>query len=261
MLNKKIRYGQVACTLLAGLGVSVASACQNGDTRCHRSDLSASSFSPYVFSLSAGPVWAHGLKMQSYYLEPELFKTFTVTPHSNVLADGELFFGVKRAMGSRFESQVGLTVATTSAASISGDVWDDGSPTFNNYFYSYRAQHTHVAVKAKILADVAHLCKPYVSGSMGAGFNQLSSFSSTPTIEEAVPMPNFRSHTQTALTFTVGAGVERDLSKNWQVGLGYEFADWGPGHLSRGPGQTSSSGPSFNHFFTNGLMFNITYLA
>ena len=217
--------------------------------------------SSYVFSISAGPVWAVNLKNQSFYLEPELEKMFTVNNHTNTLADGELFFGVQRDLSTRFQGQLGLAIALTSSASFSGDIWDDANPLFNNYIYSYRAQHTHVAVKAKVLTDVGHYFKPYVSASAGAGFNYLSSYSSISTNLEAAPVPNFRSHTQTALTYTVGAGIERTLSNHWQAGLGYEFADWGPGHLSRGPGQTTAHGVSFNHLWTNGLMFNITYLA
>ena len=41
----------------------------------------------------------------------------------------------------------------------------------------YHIRHTHVAAKGKLLADVGFPVKPYVSGSLGIGFNQSNLFS------------------------------------------------------------------------------------
>jgi opacity protein-like surface antigen len=217
--------------------------------------------SHYVATLSLGPVWTIPVKSQTYALEPQLTKTFTSTGHTNTLIDGELFLGVERNYCPKLDAQFGLAVGATSSTKTSGEVWDDGNPTFNNYTYKFRAQHTYVSVKGKLLTDVGYRLKPYLSGSAGAGFNYVYGFSSGPTSSLAVPVPNFRSNTQTAFTYTVGAGVETAVYNNFRAGVGYEFADWGQGHLSRGVGQVGSSGPSFNHLFTNGLMFSLTYLG
>jgi len=69
-------------------------------------------------------------------------------------------------------------------------------------------------------------------------FNHAYSFNNTPTIFEALPNANFSSNTETAFTYTLGAGVQRVINQHWQVGIGYEFADWGKSKLSRAPVQT-----------------------
>ena len=122
-------------------------------------------------------------------------------------------------------------------------------------------QHTHVAVKGKLLADAGFWLIPWVSGSLGVGFNDAHGFHSAPLIFEALPTPDFSSHTQTTFTYTVGAGVQKALNAHWQVGAGYEFADWGKSSLGRAPEQTQNSGLALNHLYTNGVLFNLTYIA
>jgi len=67
--------------------------------------------------------------------------------------------------------------------------------------------------------------------------------------------------TKTAFTYTLGAGFQRALSQNCQIGAGYEFADWGRSHLDRAFRQTLGNGLALNHLHTNGVLFNITYIS
>jgi opacity protein-like surface antigen len=100
-----------------------------------------------------------------------------------------------------------------------------------------------------------------VSASLGIGFNNAHDFQNTPLISQAVTMPNFASNTDTSFTYTLGVGLQKALNSHWQVGAGYEFADWGQSQLSSASGQTLNSGLSLNHLYTNGVLFNLTYLA
>jgi opacity protein-like surface antigen len=211
--------------------------------------------------LSAGPAWQSAGTTQTFYLTPDIEKTYTANKAARALFDGEFFLGLQKQLTQTIQGQLGLAVAATSDASLSGDIWDDAVPQFDNHTYSYKIQHTHVAVKGKLLADAGFWLIPWVSASLGVGFNNAYGFHSTPTIFEALPTPDFSSHTQTALTYTVGAGVQKALSSHWQIGAGYEFADWGKSSLGRAQGQTLNSGLGLNHLYTNGVLFNLTYIA
>ena len=180
---------------------------------------------------------------------------------THALLDGEVFLGIQKNLRDKLEGQIGLAVATTANAGLSGDIWDDADPQFNNYTYSYQVRHTHIALKGKLLADRGYVLTPWISGSVGVGFNQAHDFSNTPSISQAVAMPNFSSNTQTSFTYTVGAGVQKALNQHWQLGVGYEFADWGRSQLGRASGQTVNNGLSLSHLYTNGFLFNLTYLA
>ncbi len=105
------------------------------------------------------------------------------------------------------------------------------------------------------------MLKPYVSGSLGVGFNQAYHFNITPTIFAAVPAPNFTSNTTVAFTYTLGIGLQRAINAHWKVSAGYEFADWGKSQLGTALGQTLGAGLSLNHLYTNGIQFSLSYCA
>lgn len=216
---------------------------------------------PWVATLSAGPVWENGGQTQTFYLTPSILKSYIANQFTQTLFDGELFLGLQKTFSQSIKGQFGLAVAATSNAGLSGVIWDDADQDFDNFTYTYNIQHTHVALKAKLLADKGYWLIPWVSGSIGVGFNNASSYHSTPIIFEAIPTPNFSSNIQTSFTYTVGLGVQKWINSNWQVGLGYEFADWGQSALGKSQEQTINTGLTLNHLYTNGLLFNLTYLS
>ncbi len=214
-----------------------------------------------VASIAAGPVWARDCETQTFYLAPEIEKTYASRKSTNALASGELFVGLQKSLTSQWLGQLGLAAATTGNAKLQGVIWDDADPEFNNHSYQYKIRNTHVAVKGKLLLDKGYWLTPWVSASLGVGFNRAHDFTNTPLIFEALPNPNFTNHTKTAFTYTLGAGVQKSISEHWQLGVGYEFADWGKSELGRAHAQTMNSGLALNHLTTNGVLFNLTYIA
>ena len=215
----------------------------------------------WVGTISAGPVWESAGQTQTFYLAPNIIKTYAASNATHALADGEIFVGIQKDLPKALLGQLGIAVAVTSDAKLSGSIWDDTDSTFNNYSYSYQTQHTHVALKGKLLADRGYWLMPWVSASLGVGFNDAYGFQNTPLISQAVTMPNFASNTETSFTYTLGIGLQKVLNSHWQAGVGYEFSDWGQSQLNRASGQTLNSGLSLNHLYTNGVLFNLTYLA
>lgn len=217
--------------------------------------------SSWVAALSAGPAWQNAGETQTFLLTPEIEKSYVADKTSEALFQGELFVGRQNAIPYNLQSQLGVALVATSNASPSGIIWDDADPLFANYLYNYKIQHTHVAVKGKLLADNGYWFIPWLSASLGVGFNQSYVFNDTPRIFQAIPNPHFTSHTNTAFTYTVGAGFQKVLTTHWQAGVGYEFSDWGSSNLGLAAEQTLNGGPRINHVYTNGLMFNVTYIA
>lgn len=215
----------------------------------------------WVSTFSAGPAWQGSGKTQTFFLTPDIEKTYTANKATHALFDGEFFIGMQNSLSQSMQGQLGLAIAATSNASFSGMIWDDADPQFDNYTYDYKIQHSHVALKGKLLADMDYWLIPWVSASLGVGFNHAYSFHNTSTIFQALPNPDFISHTETAFTYTLGVGVQTALTGNWSAGLGYEFADWGKSHLGRAAGQTMGDGLSLDHLYTNALLFNLTWAA
>lgn len=252
-MNRKV-YSLAICTGLFGLLSQGASA----------EFLDGSSFScwlqsHFIAAVSAGPTWASGGREQTLFLTPDIEKTYTTNHASRTLGEGELFLGLQQEIADNLGAEYGFAIGAASETRLSGNIWDDASPEFNNYTYRYHLQHSQVVVKGKLLADLGYIVKPWVGASLGVGFNKASDFTNSPIIYEAVAMPNFSSLTTTAFTYAISLGLEYQLSPRWQAGVGYEYADWGESNLGRAPGQTSSSGLTLSHYYTNGLLFNLTF--
>ncbi len=266
MRFKRVIQLRIIVTSLLCLGVQIVSASQLADPSISKAQPHRNQF-PYVVSLSVGPVWSMGGETQTMTSAPQTIRTYTANTSSNTIVDGELFLGIQPALKQKLfhryplHEQLGLAVATTSNANIFGTIWDDADPAFNNFTYNYHIIHTHIAVKGKLLTEITHKIHLYISGSLGVGFNQSRNFTNQPTIFEAITIPNFTNNTTTAFTYTVGIGLQRALTEHWQLGIGYEFADWGQSQLSRAPGQTLGGGLMQNHLYTNGLLFSVNYLA
>jgi opacity protein-like surface antigen len=206
-----------------------------------------------------GPGWEAAGQTQTINLAPDVVKTYTANQPTNVFPSAELFVGLKNALPKQLEGQLGLVLITTADATLSGNVWDDGMAEFNNYTYQYNVTRTAVGLKGKLLGQWGSPIIPWISATLGMSFNQAHNFSSTPTIFEAVAMPNFASNTTTAFTYAVGIGGQYQLKPNWQLGAGYEFSDWGKSQL--GSAGNTSNGPSLSHLYSNSLLFNLTYVA
>ena len=213
-----------------------------------------------VFMLSGGPAWGSPGDSQTLALQSDIEKRYVANKTNQAIGTGEVFFGVQRAIKANLNGQLGLAVSATSNFGLNGDIWEDGNSAFNNYFYQYQVNHVGVMAKGKLIGEISPLIQPYLSAGVGVGFNRSHDFTITPRIFEEVPAPDFQSNTATAFTYTVGVGLQRTLTKHLQVGIGYEFADWGQSSLSRTAGQTAGSGLSLNHLYTNELLFSITYL-
>jgi opacity protein-like surface antigen len=217
--------------------------------------------SSYVVTLSAGPALSNNGHTQTISLQPDLEQTFAALNTSQLLASGEIFIGVQKELNYRHAAQFGLALAASSNANLNGDIWQDADPDFNNFSYKYQISHAHVAVKGKFLADFDTIVKPYMSVSLGIGFNRAHDFSVTSKLFQQIVPPAFQSNTTNSLTYTVGAGIQKDLNEHWQAGLGYEFADWGSSQLARASGQTINSGLSLSNLYTNSLQFYASYIG
>ena len=214
-----------------------------------------------VFAISGGAAWPTGAKAQTLLLAPEIEKTYTVESVESTAVDSEFFGGLQYAWSDRWQGQLGFSVVTLSNIKIEGDIWDDADPLFNNYSYTYQVRHNHIALKGKLLGDFDYRLIPWISASLGIGWNFAHNFNNMPTIPEAVSSPNFEDRTQTALSYTFGAGVQYTLNQNFQIGIGYEFVGWGKSRLGLALGQTIDNKLGPSHLYTNGVMVNLTFLS
>ena len=217
--------------------------------------------SPWIMTLSLGSVSNDAGKTQTLYVQPDVIKTYVAIKHSNSLGSGEFFLGKERRLRSRFQGQLGLALAATTDAKLHGDIWEDADPDFNNYTYSYKIKHAHIAVKGNLLADITNSIQLYLSSSVGIGLNHAHNFNIAAKIYEEVSAPYFTAHSSASFTYNLGAGIQKALNNHWKAGVGYEFSDWGKSGLASAPLQTIGSGLQLNHLYTNQLQLRLSFTA
>ena len=219
--------------------------------------------STIVATVNAGPAWYNAGQTQTINLQPEFPNTYDASNVTHALASGEFVLSLQRALTASSLAQMGLALSMDSAARVQGDVWELADPVFNNFNYQYKVTHKQLAVKGKLLSTAfSETILPYVSASVGVGFNKSYHFTMSPKIYAAIPIPGFQANTETSFAYTLGIGVQRSINQHWQAGVGYEFADWGKSQLGPAPGQMmSTSGLKLQHFYTNQLQLSLSYIV
>lgn len=218
-----------------------------------------------VVGVSAGPTWLFGNKNQTINLQPDVVKTYTGGNDTNVFPTGEIFLGLQKpfnasSLNQSFVGQLGISFAGAGYGRVNGNIWDDGDPAFNNSDYTYKVNHMLLAIKGRLIADCNYFFKPYVSASLGVGFNRAYDFSINTKINQEVAAPPFSSNTNTTFSYTLGVGLQTTITPHLQAAIGYEFADWGKTQLGRAQGQTVGNGLSLNHLYANQLQLSLFYI-
>jgi hypothetical protein len=230
----------------------------------HAGDTNNQSNKPYDYfvSLSAGPGWTNAGASQTIALEPDVINTYVPDnlTNSHVIANGELFLGIQKSFFEHVQSQFGLALYASSHANLDGYIQVDGDPNFQNYEYSYKIGHEHLALKTKWIAENPLTMNPYLSASLGIGLNHSYDFSINPLISQEVPPPEFKSHTKVAFSYSIGAGFQHIINCHYSIALGYELVSWGTSSLNHADGQTSGHGPRLSNLYTQGLVFNVSYI-
>lgn len=216
----------------------------------------------YFISISAGPSWTNPSKTQTIALQPDVMNAYVPQQpvKNSLLADGEVFLGVQNYFFQQISSQFGLAFYMSSPVTLDGYIQVDGNQNFQNYAYQFKINHEHIALKSKWIFEQPLNINPYVSGSIGVGFNRSYGYAVTPILFQAVTMPPFQSHTQVAFSYGVGAGLQHSLNQHVTVALGYQLVSWGSSYLGRASEQTSDKGLGLNNLYSQGIEFNISYL-
>ncbi len=215
----------------------------------------------WVGSISAGPVWSDIGSSRTFFLEPDIEKSYLAGNDWRTLAFVELFAGAERPINDRLSLQLGLALAMSSNDHLSGDILEDADADFNNFRYRYSLQHKRALVKGKLSYDAHPRLRPYLTAGIGLGYNKAREFVATPKISNEVPAPPFQDRSKTSLAYALGAGIQTPLSDRTQLGIGYEFSDWGKSSLARAPGQAFNTSLYESHAYTHGLIITLSSTA
>lgn len=214
-----------------------------------------------TLGLSLAPSWYNAGKTQNIWFEPTYANTYVATTPEKNLMNGELFIGWQKPWGENKIWEFGIAISTNTSAKLQGHIWQNADSQFNNFTYQYKIKHSDIRLKSEWLYQIKQTSiYPYFAASIGFARNSSYSFNTTPLIFEALPVEDFQNNNVTSLTYTLGIGIQKIISSNWQLGIGYQINDWGKSRLSKTSQQITTNGLYLNHFYLQSLQFTLNFL-
>lgn len=188
--------------------------------------------------------------------------TYRADKKANMFGQGELYLALQWPFNHYFLSQLGVAFGGAGDADLQGTIDVNSIPSGSHY--AYKISHGFVGIRGKLIstASVATL-QPYLTGMVGAGFNQVHGYHTTPTISVDNSPTWYQNRTNSfVLTYALGLGVQKNINRNWNIALGYEFTDWGNSYLGdAAPSTWTGSGPRVANVFTHSALLTLTYLC
>ncbi len=103
------------------------------------------------------------------------------------------------------------------------------------YAYSLRSKSQQYQVVGKLFATTYRILHPYVAAGLGGAVNQWSQYK--PKTQETGSInltAQYQNHQQSSWSYSLGLGLDADITQHVRAGLGYRFQDLGAAALGRG---------------------------
>ncbi len=188
---------------------------------------------PYL-TLSGGPAWTN-------LGNTSLTTSYGITGYSYDASNsgstvGE--YGISVGDELRFPHdiawQIGLGYMTQNSTNVVGDLNQTIAPTTTTYKYRYTVFTQQWLLDNKIFFTTRKYFHPYAYVGLGESINKTSSVDTSVSPTDTTTL-SFPEHTVNSFTYSLGLGVDVDLTQNIRLGAGYRFS-----HL----GETSTAGAS-----------------
>jgi hypothetical protein len=213
-------------------------------------------------SFTAGPAWAKPGSTQTLYVNPSYVDTYLNQSGNQTLANAELFFGFQFPAMDAFQIQFGPMVGAAGIAKPNGQILQYG--LVNNHRYTYNVSQIRGGLRAKIFPENSYeewIFSPYITGSGGFAYNYSYTYQNTSYSRNISADPNFGDNGNLAFSYSVGAGLQRDITCNYRVGVGYEYYSWGKSRLSPAGGQLTNNAPIINNIYSQSVVISLTYTS
>lgn len=180
------------------------------------------------------------------------------------------FVGAEYAFNHEWAWQFGFAFYQGPSSTVVGE--EVQAPVFNpeainTWDYRYKILSSQLLFENKLLFTLRKRFHPYVLLGLGESFNYSHKFQVTPQNPGEIATAIFKSHTTNNLIYTVGFGLDTDLSKKIRLGVGYRHASLGKYNLGKGMIDTGPGGEVFSlpalksgHAFNNEILIQLTYL-
>ncbi len=209
-----------------------------------------------ITTLTGGAGFTQAGRTQSF-----IDNDITYSYHANKSGLSRIMWGA--AAGGEFNFNSGwaadVTIGYSQIATFEAKgIGTQGSTVYN---YQYSVNSKQYLLEAKILNGVPYGLHAYGLLGVGAAFNMLGNYTTTPAA--VVGAPEYQSKTNSNFAYSIGLGFDYDISHYMRMGLGYKFIGLGQANLGTGTVGTTVLSKTIKQNALNEqeVMVQITFLV
>jgi opacity protein-like surface antigen len=160
---------------------------------------------------------------------------------------------------------LGLTGYSINFGNVKGTEYPFANAgAFDTLNYKFKAQSNALLLESRLFYT-GYSWQPFALVGIGSAWNRLSNYSEIPTDSSgsAVPLPPFSSHTENAVAYELGIGVQRQFFEDvvnkvrYAVSLDYRYLNFGKGQLGSSSVQTTGDHLHIDNLYTQGVMLSL----
>lgn len=170
-----------------------------------------------------------------------------------------LFFGKNIYTKGYLTARAGLTLGFVDDVRVSGVVNEFALPEFNNLDYQFNIKTFSAMATTYLSFSFSELWQPYFNGGIGVSSNHAYGYKETPRIFGAFPMEPYENDTTYNFAYSLGLGLMCVVSKQFALGLGYQFSDFGKASLGVSPAQETTQTLHANPVQLQQLLLNVSW--
>jgi opacity protein-like surface antigen len=222
-----------------------------------------------IIILTGGIESRAGQQSQSLYFENTVFH---YQPHSstrlNIIAG--VFVGAEYSLKQNLTWQLGLAYYQSNRSSIHGQETQantENPDATNLWNYQYKLSSRQLLFENKISVIFRQRYRPYLLAGLGEGFNRAYAFQAVPLNSGEVATAIYTNNSSTSFVYSLGVGVDIDITKQIRAGAGYRYTNLGQINLGQGVLDTGIGGSIFsipalksNHINNHEILIQLTYL-
>lgn len=216
-----------------------------------------------ILSVGGGGVWTANLgKNQDLYIPNNEYYKYRVDDRNDSNGFFDVFAGFEWDFCPQWGAQLGVGYTYMGSFSVGGTYEQGFDPQSSDFYdYNYRVRSQQVQAEGKLVFHMSEMIHPYIFGGLGASFNKASNYDADYPIFLTFTR-DFENNTQSAFTWSVGAGVDFEVFDCWRLGIGYRFADLGRVSLGQSfiDDTPVTSTLAQSHLYTNSIVGQLTYI-
>jgi|GEM_PF-5064767 len=218
-----------------------------------------------IVSLAYGVDYIHLPSLQKDISLEAPFQDTYISPsqtlHGPVVG---IFLGLESALPWDLLGQVGLGYYRPQILTVQGTILQFGNPDYNNKSYQENIQTQQALIEFKLLSTIQTRfpLHPYIVAGVGESINKSYGYTETPLAPYVVVNTDtFANRTLHSFIYTVGLGIDVDVTAHVRLGVGYRQIELGAAKLGTMPNQADTNVLSYNTLQTSEILFNFTYVG